>query len=157
MDRKIDIAIAILFVILFIGWLGSDGGATFGLIDRSTGWYATAVDPIFRNPPSWLVTSSWFGFAFGPLYALAAYGFFRASTWVSFVVLPLAGAAITANGIYLVEDLTGDVPPTNLALFFAFNAPYTAVPPVLAALWVIANEVKANAVYRAAALPPDVV
>ena len=113
MSRKIDCALAILFVVLFIGWLGSDGGATFGLIDRSTGWYANEVDPIFRNPPSWLVTSGWFGFAFGPLYALAAYGLFRKSPWVSYVVLPLVGMAVVANGIYLIEDLSGDVPPNK--------------------------------------------
>ena len=97
MSRKIDCALAILFVVLFIGWLGSR--RTFGLIHRSTGWYANEVDPIFRNPPSWLVTSGWFGFAFGPLYALAAYGLFRKSPWVSYVVLPLVGMAVVANGI----------------------------------------------------------
>jgi hypothetical protein len=120
-SRKVDIVLAILFVVLFIGWLGSDGGATFGLLDRSTGWYANEVDPIFRHPPSWLVTSGWFGFAFGPLYALSAYGLFRRSTWVTYVVLPLAGMAVVANGIYLVEDLGGDVPPLNLAWFYTFN------------------------------------
>ncbi len=128
MSRKIDCALAILFVVLFIGWLGSDGGATFGLIDRSTGWYANEVDPIFRNPPSWLVTSGWFGFAFGPLDALAAYGLFRKSPWVSYVVLPLVGMAVVANGIYLIEDISGDVPPINLTWFYIFNVPYRRSP-----------------------------
>jgi hypothetical protein len=143
-SRKIDIALAILFVVLLVGWLGSDGGATFGLIDRSTGWYANEVDPIFRNPPSWLVTSGWFGFAFGPLYALAAYGLFRKSPWVSYVVLPLVGMAVVANGIYLIEDLSGDVPPTNLTWFLVFNVPYTLVP-VLAAIWVVVQQANQRA------------
>jgi hypothetical protein len=142
-SRKIDLALAILFVVLFIGWLGSDGGATFGLIDRSTGWYANEVDPIFRHPPSWLVTSGWFGFAFGPLYALAAYGLIRRSPWVSYVVLPLVGMAIVANGIYLIEDLGGDVPPTNLTWFFVFNVPYTLIP-ILAAIWLAVQQVQTN-------------
>jgi hypothetical protein len=157
-SRKIDCALAILFVVLFIGWLGSDGGATFGLIDRSTGWYANEVDPIFRNPPSWLVTSGWFGFAFGPLYALAAYGLFRKSPWVCYVVLPLVGMAVVANGIYLIEDLSGDVPPINLTWFYILNVPYTLVP-ILAAIWVVVQQVRTNGSTprseRAAKTPPS--
>jgi hypothetical protein len=157
-SRKIDFTLAILFVVLFTGWLGSDGGATFGLIDRSTGWYANEVDPIFRNPPSWLVTSGWFGFAFGPLYALAAYGLFRKSPWVSYVVLPLVGMAVVANGIYLIEDLSGDVPPINLTWFYIFNVPYTLVP-ILAAIWVVVQQVRTNGSTprseRAAKTPPS--
>jgi hypothetical protein len=37
--------------------------------------------------------------------------------------------------IYFVEELAGEIPPTNMALFYALNLPYLVVP-VLAALYV---------------------
>jgi hypothetical protein len=133
-NRKFDLVFAALFVLLFIGWLASDMPAHLGLIDPSTGWYAREIDPIFRDPPSWLSTSGWFGFAFGPLYAGAADGFIRRSSWLPYVVLPLAGMVVAMTGLYLIEDVTGDVRPLNWTAFDLLNAPYIVVP-VLAALW----------------------
>jgi EXPERA (EXPanded EBP superfamily) len=138
-NRKIDLVFAALFAVLFLGWLASDMPAHLGLMDPSTGWYAREIDPIFRDPPSWLRTSGWFGFAFGPLYAAAVYGFIRCSSWLLYIVLPLAGMVVAMTGLYLIEDVTGNVRPLHWAVFYLLNAPYIAVP-VLAALWLFARE-----------------
>ena len=76
--------------------------------------------------------------AYGFFYAATVYGFIRRSSWLPYVVLPLAGMEVATVGIYFVEELTGDVQPLNWTMFFILNGPYIVVP-VLAAPWLIAR------------------
>jgi EXPERA (EXPanded EBP superfamily) len=138
MSRKIELVFAGLFALFFIGWLIFDMPVALGLVNKSVGWYAREIDPIFLDPPSWLRTVGWFAFAYGPFYLATAYGFFRSKSWLPYVLLPLAGMVVTSTGIYLVEDATGDVPPLNWTMFFALNGPYIVVP-VVAAIWLVAR------------------
>lgn len=133
MSRRVDIALAIVFALFFVGWLAFDMPAALGLIDETEGWYALNVDPIFQDPPRWLETVGWFALLYGPAYAALAYGYFRNETWVRNVILPLSGAIFATTTIYFVEELFGDVPPTNWTLFYALNVPYLVVPPLAAA------------------------
>jgi EXPERA (EXPanded EBP superfamily) len=141
-SRKIDLWFAALFALFFIGWLAFDMPVALGLVHEGTGWYAREVDPIFRDPPSWLKTIGWFAFAYGPAYAAIAYGFLRRSSWLPYVLLPLAGMVVATTGVYFVEELTGDVQPLNWAMFYLLNGPYMIVP-ILAAIWLIARTTKA--------------
>lgn len=131
-SRRFDIALAVVFGLFFAGWIVFDMPAALGLIDESTGWYATEIDPIFQDPPRWLETVGWFALAYGPAYGALAYGFFRNRRWVRAVLLPLAGAIAATTTIYFVEELTGRVPPKNMAVFYALNLPYLVVPPLAA-------------------------
>ncbi|MGZ3336140.1 MAG: EXPERA domain-containing protein [Isosphaeraceae bacterium] len=142
MNRKVELLFAALFALFFIGWLIFDMPVALGLLNKSAGWYARQIDPIFLHPPSWLKTVGWFAFAYGPFYLVTAYGFFRSKPWLPYVLLPLAGMVVTSTGIYLVEDSTGEVPPLNWAMFYLLNGPYIVVP-VLAAIWLIARTRKA--------------
>lgn len=99
------------FALFFIGWLTFDIPVALGFVYKGTGWYAREIDPIFRDPPSWLNTVGWYAFAYGPFYAATAYGFIRRSSWLPYVVLPLAGMEVATVGIDFVEELTGDVQP----------------------------------------------
>jgi hypothetical protein len=124
--------LAVFFGLFFLGWLVFDMPAALGLIDESAGWYAQEVDPIFQDPPRWLETVGWFALAYGPAYGALAYGYGRNRPWVRNVVLPLAGAIFATTTIYFVEELTGDVRPTNMPVFYALNLPYLVVPPLAA-------------------------
>ncbi len=130
--HPIDLVFAVFFALFCLGWLVFDMPAALGLIDESTGWYAREVDPIFQDPPIWLQTIGWFALAYGPAYAASAYGFFRGSTWLRNVLLPLAGAITATNTVYWVEELAGDIPPVNMTIFVALNLPYLVVPPLAA-------------------------
>ena len=109
MSRKVELVFAALFALFFIGWLTFDIPVALGLVNKSTGWYAREIDPIFLHPPSWLRTIGWFAFAYGPFYLVTAYGFFRSKSWLPYVLLPLAGMVVASAGIYIVIDATGDV------------------------------------------------
>jgi EXPERA (EXPanded EBP superfamily) len=137
-SRKVELVFAALFALFFIGWLIFDMPVALGLVNKSTGWYATEVDPIFLHPPTWLRTVGWFAFAYGPFYLVAAFAFFRSKQWLPYLLLPLAGMVVTSTGIYMVTDATGDVRPLNPTMFSVLNGPYIVVP-VLAAIWVIAR------------------
>jgi hypothetical protein len=134
-SRKVELVFAALFALFFIGWLIFDMPVA---LNKSTGWYAREVDPIFLHPPTWLRTVGWFAFAYGPLYLVAAFAFFRSKQWLPYLLLPLAGMVVTSTGIYMVTDATGDVRPLNPTMFSVLNGPYIVVP-VLAAIWVIAR------------------
>lgn len=138
MSRKVELVFAALFALFFIGWLIFDMPVALGLVNKSAGWYAREIDPIFLHPPSWLRNVGWFAFAYGPFYLLAAYGFLRSKQWLPYLLLPLAGMVVTSTGIFMVTDTTGDVRPLNWTLFYVLNGPYIVVP-VLAALWLIAR------------------
>ncbi len=144
-SRWLEIFFAVFFALFCVGWLVFDMPAALGLIDESTGWYAREVDPIFQDPPLWLKTVGWFALSYGPLYGLAAYGFVRRAAWLPYVVLPLAGMIVATTTVYFVEELAGDVRPTNMAIFLALNVPYIVVP-VAAALWCFARRRPAVAV-----------
>lgn len=130
--RAVDKVFAFFFALFCLGWIAFDMPAALGLIDESTGWYAREVDPIFQNPPLWLKTIGWFALAYGPAYAASAYGFFRRTTWLPYVVMPLAGLITATNVIYWVEELAGDIPPKNMTIFVALNLPYLVIPPLAA-------------------------
>jgi hypothetical protein len=137
-SRKIELVFAAFFALFFIGWLTFDIPVALGFVYKGTGWYAREIDPIFRDPPSWLNTVGWYAFAYGPFYAATVYGFIRRSSWLPYVVLPLAGMEVATVGIYFVEELTGHVQPLNWTMFYILNGPYIVVS-VLAALWLIAR------------------
>jgi hypothetical protein len=135
-SRWLDIVFATFFTLFCVGWLVFDMPAALGLIDESTGWYAREVDPIFQDPPVWLQAIGWFALAYGPLYGLSAYGLVKRASWLPYVLLPLAGMIAATTTVYFVEELAGDVRPTNMAVFLALNVPYLVVPG-LAALWCV--------------------
>lgn len=128
----IDRILAVFFALFFVGWLVFDMPVALGLIDETTGFYAREIDPIFADPPQWLVTVGWFALLYGPAYAALAYGYWRSRPWTRDVVLPLAGAIVATTTIYFVEEITGDVRPLNWPAFYALNLPYLLVPPFAA-------------------------
>ncbi|MFD4369164.1 EXPERA domain-containing protein [Rhodococcus sp. NPDC058521] len=136
MSQMIGRLFSVFFVLFFIGWLAFDMPVALGIVYEGNSLYAREIDPIFRDPPSWLQTISWFAFAYGPFYAAAAYGFVRHTSWLPYVVLPLAGMMVATTAIYMIEDATGDVQPLDWAAFYLLNGPYIVVP-VLAASWLI--------------------
>ena len=138
MRRKVELLFAALFALFFIFWLFFDVPVALGLVNESAGWYAREVEPIYRHPPSWLSAFVWFPFAYGPLYLVTAYGFFRSKSWLPYLFLPLAGAVAASTAIYIAIDATGDAPPSSWLMFYLFNGPYIVVP-VLAAIWLIAR------------------
>jgi hypothetical protein len=142
MSRKAELLFAALFALFFVLWLNFDMLVPFGVVNRSADYYIREVDPIFRHPPSWLRTVKWFAFACGPFYLVTAFGFLRSKSWLPYVLLPLAGVVVATTGIYIAADVTGDVPPSNLAIFYLSNLPYIVVP-VVAAIWLVGRTRKA--------------
>jgi hypothetical protein len=138
MSRKIELTFAAFFAWFFIGWLTFDIPVAFDIHTKSTVWYAREIDPLFRNPPSWLKIFGWFALAYGPFYAATAYGFLRRKSWLLYVLLPLTGMMVATVLTYFAEEITGDVQPLNWTLFYVMNSPHLVVPP-LAAVWLIAR------------------
>jgi hypothetical protein len=143
MSRKVELVFSALFVLFFVLWLNQDLLVPLGLVNKSGEYYMTKVDPITLNPPAWLKTINWYAFACGPFYLLTAYGFFRRKCWLPYVLLPLAGFVVATTGIYIAADVTGNVPPLNLTVFYISNLPYIIVH-ILAAIWVIVQRRKAT-------------
>lgn len=131
-DRPVELVLAVFFALFCVGWFAFDMPAALGLVDESAGWYAREVDPIFQDPPLWLRTIGWFALAYGPAYGAVAYAFIKQRAWLPKVLLPLAGLITATNVIYWVEELAGDVPPKNMAIFVALNLPYLVIPPLAA-------------------------
>jgi len=75
MSRKVELVFAALFALFFIGWLIFDMPVALGLVNKSVGWCAREIDPIFLHPPSWLRSVGWFAFAYGPFYLWRHTGF----------------------------------------------------------------------------------
>jgi EXPERA (EXPanded EBP superfamily) len=140
--RKVELLFAALFALFFVGSLNFDFAVPLGVVNPSAAYYMKEVDPIYLDPPSWLRAVKWFAFAVGPLYLVTAYGFLRSKSWLPYVMLPLAGLVVSTTGIYMVADLTGEVPPSNLAVFYAFNVPYIVVH-ILAATWLVGRRRRA--------------
>ena len=115
--RKVELLFAALFALFFVGSLNFDFAVPLGVVNPSAAYYIKEVDPIYLDPPSWLRAVKWFAFAVGPLYLMTAYGFLRSKSWLPYVMLPLAGLVVSTTGIYMVADLTGEVPPSNPAVF----------------------------------------
>jgi hypothetical protein len=135
-SRKVELLFAALFALFFVGSLNFDFAVPLGVVNPSVAYYMREVDPIFLDPPSWLRAVKWFEFAVGPLYLVTAYGFLRSKSWLPYVMLPLAGVVVATTGMCMAADLTGEVPPSNLAVFYAFNVPYIVVN-ILAATWLV--------------------
>ncbi|HYZ93542.1 MAG TPA: hypothetical protein VFA34_14305 [Actinomycetota bacterium] len=146
------VVFAVFFALFFVGWLVFDMPAALGIIDESTGFYAREVDPIFQDPPLWLTAVGWFAFAYGPMYGAAAFGFVKRATWLPYLLLPLAGMIVATTGIYFVEELGGDVRPTNWTLFYVLNIPYLAIPPLAAIYSVIRRPRSTGSLVTSAAL-----
>lgn len=132
MKRRLDIVFAVFFALFFVGWLAFDLPVAFGLVNKSAGWYAQNVDPLFQHAPLWLDVVGWFAAFYGPIYFALAYGFWRNRPWVRDLVLPFAGLITATNVIYWVVELKGDVRPRNMALFALLNVPYLVIPPLTA-------------------------
>ena len=101
MSRKIELVFAALFALFFIFWLTFDLPVALGLANESAGWYAREVEPVYLHPPSWLRVIVWFPFAYGPFYLQTAYGFFRSTSWLPYLLLPLAGMVVASTAIYI--------------------------------------------------------
>jgi hypothetical protein len=132
MRRRGDLVFAVFFALFFCGWLAFDLPVALGLVNKSAGWYAQNVDPLFQHTPLWLDVVGWFAAFYGPIYLALAYGIVRGKSWVPLVVLPFAGLITATNVIYWVVELKGDVRPKNMALFALLNVPYLVIPPLAA-------------------------
>jgi hypothetical protein len=141
-SRKVELLFAALFALFFVGSLNFDFAVPLGVVNPFAAYYMREVDPIFLDPPTWLRAVKWFAFAVGPLYLVTAYGFLRSKSWLPYVMLPLAGVVVATTGMYIAADLTGEVPPSNLAVFYASNVPYIVVN-ILAAIWLVGRTRKA--------------
>lgn len=131
-ERPLDLVFAIFFSLFLVGWLAFDLPVALGLVNKSTGYYAREIDPLFRNAPLWLDIVGWFAAFYGPVYAAIVYGLVRDRRWLSDVLLPFAGLITATNVIYWVEELRGDVRPINMTAFVALNLPYLVIPPLAA-------------------------
>jgi hypothetical protein len=78
-SRKVELVFAAFFAWFVYGWLTFDIPEAFGLDYNMTAWYAREIDPLFRDPPSWLKIFGWYEVAYGPFFAAISYGFLRVS------------------------------------------------------------------------------
>ena len=141
MSRKIELVFAALFALFFIFWLTFDLPVALGL---ATSRLAGTRGRSNRLPPSAIVAEGYrlVPVRVRPLLLQTAYGFFRSTSWLPYLLLPLAGMVVASTAIYMAINATGDVPPSNWTMFYLFNGPYIVVPAV-AAIWVIVRTRKA--------------
>lgn len=89
-------------------------------------------DPLFYTIPLWLrVLCCIEVFAFGPLYALTAYGMASNARWLPAVALPFSGALIYSTVVYFAMELLEGVPGTSMLVVLLVNIPWTLLPAVL--------------------------
>ncbi len=94
----------------------------------------TFFDPVFEDPPAWLVYMCWIEvLLFGPLYFVSAFAIARDAWWRRHVVLPFAGALLYSTLLYYLLELSHPVPHTNAAVVLLVNAPWTLLPLLLVA------------------------
>jgi len=100
---------------------------------RANYWYAAGSDPHLLDPPLALrLQTAVSAFVFGPFYILLVYAFVTARDWIRMPAILYVAAMEYGMAIFLGGEFFGPRPPTNLARFWAFNAPYVLMPLLLA-------------------------
>jgi hypothetical protein len=100
-------------------------------------------DPLFAAPPAWLKVMCYIEvFAFGPLYALSAYGLQNRCDWLPYVTLPFSGALFYSTVVYFVMEFAYPEPGTNLIMVFIVNIPWSIFPVLLAHRVIQLNQLK---------------
>jgi hypothetical protein len=100
---------------------------------RANYWYANGTDPLLLDPPLGLEIQTFISaFVFGPFYLVLVYAFLAGRDWVRMPAIVYVSAMLYGMVVFLGTEFLGDVPPTNLPKFVAFNFPYWIVPLLLA-------------------------
>jgi len=71
------------------------------------------------------------GFVYGPFYLVLVYAFFVGKNWIRTPGLIYVGAMLHGYAEFLYYEFVLGPSPTNLPVFWAFNAPYGIVPLLL--------------------------
>jgi hypothetical protein len=99
---------------------------------RANYWYAAGTDPLLLAPPLALRIQTFLSaFVFGPFYLLLVYAFATGRDWVRMPAVAYTSAMTYGMVVFLGLEFLGDLPPTNLAKFAAFNVPYLVMPLLL--------------------------
>ena len=69
--------------------------------------------------------------AFGPLYALSAYGLHYRCKWLPYVALPFTGALFYSTVVYFWMDFVYPEPGTDMIMVFIVNIPWSIFPVLL--------------------------
>jgi hypothetical protein len=99
---------------------------------RANYWYAAGTDPLLLHPPiSLRVQVFMSAFVFGPFYLALVYAFVRGRDWIRMPAVIYASAMVYGMVVFLGTEFLGDLPPTGMAKFWAFNLPYLVIPLLL--------------------------
>lgn len=99
---------------------------------RANYWYADGTDPLLLHAPVSLHVQTFISaFVFGPFYLVLVYAFVRGRDWIRMPAIVYLSAMLYGMVVFLGTEFLGDLPPTNVAKFCAFNFPYWIVPLLL--------------------------
>ena len=99
---------------------------------RANWWYANGTDPLLLHAPIGLkVQVAISAFVFGPFYLLLVYAFVAGRDWIRMPAIVYVSAMTYGMVLLFGAEFLGDLPPTNVPKFLAFNLPYLVVPLLL--------------------------
>ena len=99
---------------------------------RANWWYAQGTDPLLLRPPTGLrVQVAISAFVFGPFYLLLVYAFVAGKNWIRMPAIVYVSAMTYGMLLLFGAEFLGDLPPTNVPKFLAFNLPYLVIPLLL--------------------------
>jgi len=99
---------------------------------RANWWYASGTDPVLLQAPIGLkVQVAISAFVFGPFYLLLVYAFVAGRDWIRMPAIVYVSAMTYGMVLLFGAEFLGDLPPTNVPKFLAFNLPYLVVPLLL--------------------------
>lgn len=136
--RKRDWFFVVAFGLFTCSSIFSDAfhalGITSGTFGDANAYYARiAGDTFFASNPLPLRVRLYFSaFVFGPVTAVLTYAFYRGVNGVRPLALMYAGTMVVGVAEFFGWEIASGMPPTNPAVFVAFNGPYFLVPALLA-------------------------
>ena len=100
---------------------------------RANWWYANGTDPYLLHAPfAFRVQVAVSAFVFGPFYLLLVYALVAGKNWIRMPAIIYVSAMVYGMVLLFGTEFLGDLPPTNVPRFLAFNLPYLFVPLLLA-------------------------
>ncbi len=100
---------------------------------RANWWYANGTDPYLLNAPFvFRVQVAVSAFVFGPFYLVLVYALLTGRNWIRLPAIVYVSAMVYGMVLLFGAEFLGELPPTNVPRFLAFNLPYLVVPLLLA-------------------------
>ncbi|MDP3236180.1 MAG: emopamil-binding family protein [Myxococcales bacterium] len=143
-QRRVDLFLAVVFVVFAISTAISDTIPTFGIeltpdspnpVVRMNYAYAMGTDPLFMHPPVWMrMVTGLSLFVYAPFYLVLAWCLVKGKNAIQLPAVMFASVICTVTGVIVFGvEFFGEPEfrTPNPVKYLALNLPYVVMPLVL--------------------------